>query len=82
MNPALTSLRVLAGQAPSLQAGNAAWREQVAGLRRHLSECNAARGRFFRAAVIAENFHAFVAPRFVTTVASISILLVFICSVG
>jgi hypothetical protein len=49
--------------------------EAVADLGRHFCQCGVARGRLFMAFMFAEQVHGFVAPRFMTTVFSASILL-------
>lgn len=54
-------------------------REHAATLRRHLQHCQAAQGRWFPAAVIAERLHLQMAPRFVTTVAVAALLLSAAC---
>ncbi len=35
---------------------------------RHMSECARARGRWFRVGCLVEHLHAFIVPRFFTTV--------------
>ena len=45
---------------------------QTLALQRHLQQCRRARGRWFDAALLAEQAHRFIAPRFVTTVAAVS----------
>jgi hypothetical protein len=45
---------------------------QTLALQRHLQHCRRARGRWFDAALLAEQAHRFIAPRFVTTVAAVS----------
>ena len=42
---------------------------------RHLQQCHSARGRWFGAAMLAEEIHRLVAPRFATTVAVSAIVL-------
>lgn len=49
--------------------------EQVQALDRHLQHCRAARGHWFGAAAWAERAHALVAPRFVTTLGGVALLL-------
>ncbi|MDN3920643.1 hypothetical protein [Roseateles violae] len=48
-------------------------------LRRHLQQCHAARGRWFGAAMLAEQIHHLVLPRFATTVALAALLLILAC---
>ncbi len=47
---------------------------------RHLQQCRLARGRWFGAAMLAEEIHKLVAPRFATTVAMAAIVLVAACA--
>jgi hypothetical protein len=65
--------------ARSLASPNRFLREQTAALRRHLDQCELARGRLFPAAVIAERVHVFVVPRFVSTVALATVLIYLLC---
>ena len=58
---------------------NRVLREHAAALRRHLQHCQAAQGRWFPAAVAAERLHGVVAPRFVTTVAAVAVLMFAAC---
>ena len=48
-------------------------------LHRHLQQCDSARGRWFGAAMLAEQVHGMVAPRFATTVACAAVLLLLVC---
>lgn len=54
-------------------------RQQSSALKRHLSDCRAARGRWFEAALWAELAHAALAPRFVTTVAVLAAAVTLAC---
>lgn len=81
MNPAVNSHHAAALQHASRRT-DAASGDQAASLRRHLSQCNAAHGTFFVAVLIAQKFHRLVAPRFVTTVTGVSVLLLIICGAG
>ena len=49
--------------------------DSAADLCRHLQQCQLARGRWFGAAMLAEEIHKLVAPRFATTVAMAAIIL-------
>ena len=46
---------------------------------RHLQQCDRARGRWFGAAMLAEQMHVVVAPRFATTVALAAVFLLLVC---
>lgn len=52
---------------------------QSAMLRRHLTQCQAARGPWFAAASLAERVHGAMAPRFATTVALLALGLTLAC---
>lgn len=54
-------------------------REQTTALRRHLEQCEIARGRFFSAMVVAESVHGFVVPRFVSTIALVTLFMLIAC---
>jgi hypothetical protein len=58
----------------SFTSPNRFLREQSSALKRHLDQCDLARGRLFPAALLAESVHDFVAPRIVSTVAIVTIL--------
>ncbi|MDY0745395.1 hypothetical protein SNE35_12810 [Paucibacter sp. R3-3] len=47
---------------------------------RHLQQCHLARGRWFGAAMLAEEIHRLVAPRFATTVAVSAVVLLLACA--
>ena len=47
---------------------------------RHLQQCRLARGRWFGAAMLAEEVHRLVAPRFATTVALSVVVIVVACA--
>jgi hypothetical protein len=63
----------------SLASPNRFLREQTAALRRHLDQCELARGRLFPAAMMAERVHVFVVPRFVSTVVFATVLMYLLC---
>ena len=56
-----------------------ALRDHVASLDQHLQQCRDARTRWFSTAQWAERAHGLVAPRFMTTVAGVALLLA-LCS--
>jgi len=47
---------------------------------RHLQQCHRARSRWFGAAMLAEEIHRLVAPRFATTVAASAVVLLLACA--
>ena len=49
-------------------------------LSRHLQQCEMARGRWFGAAMLAEELHKLVAPRFATTVVLAAVLVTASCA--
>ena len=49
-------------------------------LSRHLQQCHLARGRWFGAAMLAEELHRLVAPRFATTVMLAVVVMVASCT--
>lgn len=53
--------------------------EAAPDLCRHLQQCARARGRWFGAAMLAEQVHGLVAPRFATTVALAAVVLLMVC---
>lgn len=53
--------------------------DSASDLCRHLQQCQNARGRWFGAAMLAEQVHGLVAPRFATTVALAAVLLLVVC---
>ena len=65
----------------SLHSGLKTLSTQVASpdLSRHLQQCANARGRWFGAAMLAEQVHGLVAPRFATTVALAAMVLLIVC---
>lgn len=62
-----------------IAAANGMLREQIAQLRRHITQCDAARGVWFSAALVGETLHQLIAPRFVTTVALACMALALAC---
>ena len=54
--------------------------DSVSDLCRHLRQCDQDRGRWFGAAMLAEEIHRLVAPRFATTVAMAAIVLMAACA--
>lgn len=63
----------------TLPAVNVMLGEQIVQLRHHLVQCQAARGLWFSAAVVAEGLHQLLAPRFVTTVVLVGLVLALVC---
>lgn len=61
--------------ASPLRVADRAVREQTASLLRHLQHCEQARSRWFELSCLGETLHGIVAPRFVTTVAAVGVLL-------
>ena len=51
-------------------------RDQSQSLRRHLQQCTAACGPWYRASVWAERAHGLIAPRFVSTIVVVGMLLI------
>ncbi|MBC7940022.1 MAG: hypothetical protein H7Z19_09715 [Chitinophagaceae bacterium] len=49
--------------------------EQTATLRRHVQQCSLARGRWFGAAALGERVHGWIAPRLISTVAVVLVLM-------
>ncbi len=49
-------------------------------LSRHLQQCHLARGRWFGAAMLAEELHQLVAPRFATTVVLLAVVMTASCT--
>ena len=54
---------------------NGMLREQAAILCRHFRQCGEAQGRWFAAAALAERVHALIAPRFVSTLLVVALVL-------
>lgn len=59
----------------ALRPADGALREHTHALRRHLQDCQRDRSRWFELACWGEALHEVVAPRFVTTVAAVGLLL-------
>ncbi len=49
-------------------------------LSRHLQQCHLARGRWFGAAMLAEELHKLVAPRFATTIVLAAVVVTASCT--
>ena len=62
----------------SQESSARAWRPAAA-LHHHVARCVAVQGQWFQLRCVAESVHQFVAQRFVTTVATVALL---ICAAG
>lgn len=63
----------------TLRSLRSAGHDSATELGRHLQQCRSARGRWFGAAMLAEQVHGVVAPRFATTVALAAVFLLLVC---
>jgi hypothetical protein len=63
----------------SLTPSNGMLPDQMTQLRRHITHCRAARGAWFPAALAGETLHQLIAPRFVTTLAVVCLVLALTC---
>lgn len=75
----LPAVARLQGAARSPRATTPALHDHVLSLGQHLRQCQHAQGRWFGLGRLGHELHAWVAPRFVTTLAGASVLIALAC---